>query len=231
LISGFVERSETLRYHLHGLVPLLILALLAARALAERIAKRKDVALALAALLVLIAVRPDQSVRSILREHGPVPEPFAMMNVAPDHRGAAAYLREHAAPDEWIVAEDPLEQHLYIGRTEIWLRRIEDAARFLKRPADGGLPRDIYTGARHVGDLAQLQALARAEGQRVIWLVTSGEVEGYPEFFRTPETDAILARWRPLAVFVGADGLTRVYRLVDGEPAAVSKAAVAAPMP
>ena len=231
LISGFVERSEGLRYHVHGLVPLLVLALLAARALAERVAKRKGVAHALAALLVLIAVRPDQSVRTILREHGPVAEPFAMLNVAPDHRGAAAFLREHAAADEWIVAEDPLQQHLYIGRTEIWLRRTDDAARFLKRPADGELPRDIYTGARHVGDLAQLRALAEAEGQRVIWLVTSGEVEGYPEFFRTPETHDILARWRPLALFVGADGLTRVYRLVDGEPAAGSEAAPAASTP
>jgi hypothetical protein len=231
LISGFVERSEGLRYQIHGLPPLLVLATLAARALAERISKRTSVASALAMLLVLIAVRPDQAVRALLREHGPVAEPFALLNVAPDHRGAAAFLREHAAADEWIVAEDPLEQHLYIGRTEIWLRRIEDAARFLKRPADGDLPRDIYTGARHVGDLAQLQALARTEGQRVVWLVTSGEVEGYPEFFRTAETDAILARWRPLAVFVGADGLTRVYRLVDGEPAGQSKAATAAPLP
>jgi hypothetical protein len=230
LISGFVERSEGLRYHVHGLVPLLVLALLAAQALAERISKRSGVATALAALLVLVAVRPDQSVRTLLREHGPVREPFALLNVAPDHRGAAAFLREHAAADEWIVAEDPLQQHLYIGRTEIWLRRIEDAARFLNRPAHGDLPRDIYTGARHVGDLTQLQALARAEGQRVIWLVTSGEVEGQPEFFRTAETDAILAHWRPRAVFVGADGSTRVYRLVDGEPAAGSKAA-AVPAP
>jgi hypothetical protein len=210
---------------------MLVLALLASRALAERVSKRSGVATALAALLVLVAVRPDQSVRALLREHGPVREPFALLNVAPDHRGAGAFLREHAAADEWIVAEDPLQQHLYIGRTEIWLRRIDDAARFLNRPADGELPRDIYTGARHVGDITRLQALARAEGQRVVWLVTSGEVEGYPEFFRTPETDAILAHWRPHALFVGADGLTRVYRLVDGEPAAGSKAAATAPAP
>ncbi len=231
LISGLVQRNEGLRFHIHALVPLLALALLAAQAVTERVSKRKGAALALAALLVLIAVRPDQSVRAILREHGPVAEPFAILNVAPDHRGAAAFLRAHAAADEWIVAEDPLEQHLYVGRSEIWLRRFEDAARFLQPPVDGELPRDMYTGARHVGDLTQLRELAKAEGQRVIWLVTSGEVEGYPAYYRTVETDEMLARWRPLALFVGADGMTRVYRLVDGEPAAASEAAAAVPTP
>ena len=219
LISGLVQRTEALRFHIHALVPLLVLALLAAQTVTERLSKRRGVGLALATLFVLIAVRPDQSVRAILREHGSVAEPFALMNVAPDHRGAAAFLRAHAAADEWIVAEDPLEQHLYVGRTEIWLRRFEDAARFLHPGVAGELPRDIYTGARHVGDLTGLQALAKAEHQRVLWLVTSGEVEGAPAIYRTVETDETLARWRPLALFVGADGMTRVYRLVDGQPA------------
>jgi hypothetical protein len=53
----------------------------------------------------------------------------------------------------------------------------------------------------------------------VVWLITSAEVEGFPEWYRTAETDATLKAWRPLAWFVGADALTRVYRLVDGEPA------------
>jgi hypothetical protein len=218
LVAGLVERIEGLRFHCHALVPLIVLALLAAQALTARVSRRKGVAVALAALLVLVAVRPDQSVRAILRRHGPIAEPFAILNVAPDHRGAAAFLRAHAAADEWIVAEDPLEQHLYVGRTEIWLRRFEDAARFLQPAIDGELPRDMYTGARHVGDLTQLRALLKAEGQRVIWLVTSGEVEGAPRFYRTIETDGILESWRPFALFVGADGMTRVYRLVDGEP-------------
>ncbi len=218
LIAGLVEHSEALRFYVHAVAPLLVLALLFAQVLTARVSKHEGVKVALAGLLVLAAVRPDQSVRAILREHGPVAEPFAIMDVAPDHRGAAAYLRAHAAADEWIIAEDPLEQHLYVGRTEIWLRRREDAARFLLAASNGDLPRDMYTGARLVGDLAQLRALTRAEGRRVVWLVTSGEVEAAPTFYRTAETDATLARWRPQALFVGADGMTRVYRLVDGEP-------------
>ncbi len=218
LIGGMARRAEAMRFQIHALAPLLILAFLAAHAGAARLLQHKKLALAAAMAILFIAVRPDQSVHALLREHGPVAEPFAVLNVAPDHRGAGKYLREHAAPDEWIVAEDPLQQYLYAGRSEIWLRRNEDAARYLYPAADGQRPRDVYTGSRQVGDLDELSALAKAEGKHVIWLVTSGEVEGDPSFYRTPATDATLTRWQPRASFVGADGLTRVYRLVDGEP-------------
>ena len=86
-------------------------------------------------------------------------------------------------------------------------------------PRDGRL-RDVYTGSRLVPDLDALRAAAAHAEQRVVWLVTSGESEATPEWYRTEETDAKLREWRPLAWFVGADGLTRVYRLVDGEPVA-----------
>ena len=65
---------------------------------------------------------------------------------------------------------------------------------------------EIYTGARQVNDLAELRAVASAAGQRIVWLITSGEVEVGPQWYRTPETDATLKSWRPLALFVGADG-------------------------
>ena len=70
-------------------------------------------------------------------------------------------------------------------------------------------------GARQVSDLDGLRTLAAG---RVVWLLTSGEVEAAPRFYRTPETQETLTRWRPLAWYLGADGLTRVYRLVDGLP-------------
>ncbi len=84
-------------------------------------------------------------------------------------------------------------------------------------PRDG-LPRDVYTGSRLVTDLDALRQSAADAEQRIVWLVTSGESEARPEWYRTEETNATLLAWRPLAWFVGADGLTRVYRLVDGEP-------------
>jgi hypothetical protein len=105
LISGMVKRTEAMRFQIHAVAPLLVLALLAADSIVARLLRNKKLALAVAAAILFIAVRPDQSIRALLREHGPVAEPFAVMNVAPDHRGAGVYLREHAAPDEWIVAE------------------------------------------------------------------------------------------------------------------------------
>ena len=48
--------------------------------------------------------------------------------------------------------------------------------------------------------------------------MTSGESEVRPEWYRTAETQVKLLEWRPLAWFEGDDGLTRVYRLVNGEP-------------
>jgi hypothetical protein len=212
------RRSEGLRYQIHSLAPLIVLALLAAESIAARLVKRPGLAPLLAFLVVLVALLPHQSVRAVLREHGLVAEPLAFQNVAPDHRGAGAFVRERAAPDEWIAAEDSLQQHLYVGRTELWLRKFEDAAAFSVRdPAKTGWY-EVYTGARQVSDLSELRAVASEAGQRVVWLITSGEVEVAPQWYRSPETDATLKSWRSLALFVGADGLTRVYRLIDGEP-------------
>ena len=217
LISGLIDRKAGLRFQIHLVAPLIVLALLGARAAAERLRATSRTALIASALLVGCAMRPDYAIRAVLRDHGPIDSPFAAM-VAPDHRGAANFVRAHVADDEWIAAEDPLQQHLLIGRTELWLRSFEDAKGFVRADEGGGLPREVYTGSRLVSDLDALRSLAAREGQNVVWLVTSGESEAMPRWYRTPETDAQLRAWRPLAWFIGADGLTRVYRLVGGEP-------------
>lgn len=217
--SGFAGRTGALRFQIHALVPLLVLAMLAANTAVRAMVRRDDIAFAAALLVALIAVRPDQSLQSVLRGYGPVDAPFAIVGVAPDHRGAAAYVREQIADTDLVVAEDPLQQRLYLGRADYWLRRREDAETFLTSDRDGVL-RDVYAGSRHIHDLAELGAAIRVEDHDVIWLITSAEVEMNPEWYRTPETDAALRAWRPLAWFVGEDGMTRVYRLVSGKPVA-----------
>lgn len=218
LITGLIAREDALRYEVHVFAPMIVLGVLACRAFFLRFSRSSSAALALAGIVMVVAVRPDQTVRAMLRGYGPVAEPFAVLNVAPDHRGAAEFVRAHAKPEEWIVAEDMLEQYLYIGRTEVWLRRWEDAAQFLQGGAADGIPRDVYVGAMHARDLDAVQQLARARGVRALWLITSAEVEAAPRFYRTTSTEETLESWRPLAWYVGEDRMTRVYYVVDGKP-------------
>jgi hypothetical protein len=218
LVGGLVLRAEGLRFQLHALAPLLVLAFLAVETLAARFVHRRSIVLAASILVVGLALRPDQSLRIVMREHGPVSGPFCALGVAPDHRGAAEFVRANALPDDRFAAEDALQQRLYLGRLDFWLRRLEDASAFLQRDPDDGTLRDIYVGARQVSDIEALRAAARADPGHDVWLITSGEAAVAPDYYRTPETQRTLESWRPLAWFVGADGLTRVYLLVDGEP-------------
>ncbi len=218
LLSGLEQRSGGLRFQIHGMGPLIVLALVGASALAETLRAQPRVLLISAVAVVALGVRPDLGIGAVLRSHGRFASPFHETGVAPDHRGAAEFLLAHARADEWIAAEDPLQQHFLTGRSELWLRTFSDAHNFLRRdPADGSL-RDIYTGARQVEDLAALRELAAAQGVESVWVVTSGECEVQPDWYRTPETQELLQRWQPQAWFQGADGLTRVYRMVGGEP-------------
>jgi hypothetical protein len=235
LLSGWATRSDALRFQLHALTPVLILAVLALeRGLGALggLGAPRPAALGAAALLALAALRPDLAVSGVLREHGPLSDPFAQLPVAPDHRGAGRFVREHALAHDWIAAEDSLQQRLYAGRAEFWLRRREDATPFLHAES-GAEPREVYTGAQLLPDVRALLALSRAQPQRRIWLITSAEADVEPEFYRTPETQAQLDAWRERAVFVGADGITRVQLLrggelqplADGAPAAGSSTA------
>ena len=218
--SGLFERAEASRYHLHALAPLIVLALFAVLRLSSRWV-RSDLAACLIALaLVGVGLRPDQTYRTVFREHGPVSDPFSIVGVAPDHRSAGRYLRSHAADGDWIVAEDVLQMRYYAGRADFWLRGLHDAAAFVRRDPAGGRPRDIYTGARLIPDIDELLELARAEPGRVLWVVTSGEVEVHPTWYRSDRTQSVLEEWRDRAWLEASDGLTRVYRLEGGAPVA-----------
>ncbi len=221
LLGGIAERAEALRYQYPALVPLLVLAVLPVAWLTARRSRLRVPVAVCGCLLLLLAVRPDATMRAVLREHGPTSDPFALFPMAPDHRGAGLFVKQHAQAGEWIAAEDSLEQRLYIGRIDLMLRRFEDAAAFLRTDlAAPDVLREIYSGARWVGDLDQLTQAAEQAGVTVVWLITSAEVEENPLNYRTPETQVLLERWQSRAWFVGRDGITRVYRLLHGQPAA-----------
>jgi hypothetical protein len=212
-------RKFEARYQYHALAPALLLALIGSLALGSAVFTRSRWGARIAAiLLAFAAVRPDHSLATVLRQYGPVSEPFADEKVAPDHQGTGRFVLAHARPGEWIAAEDMLQQAVYVGHVDVWLRPIKDAASFVRHDPEGGPPRDIYVGSRQVEDLQALVELAKGNGRRTVWLITSGESEALPLWFRTPSTDATLRSWRPLAWHAGRDGMSWVYKLVDGEP-------------
>jgi hypothetical protein len=216
-LSSLLYRKFEVRYQYHALPFLVLLALLAAHAVCRRLLPARA-AMAAALVVAGIAVRPDQSVAAVVRGYGPAREPFADEKVAPDHAGAGRFVKDRAGPTDFIAAEDMLQQQYYIGRVDAWLRRSEDARSFVRRDPAGGPPRDIYTGSVQVEEIDDLRAVADARGKRVIWLVTSGESEALPHWFRTQSTDATLRSWRPLAWHAGRDGMSWVFKLVDGTP-------------
>ena len=219
LMMGLHSRRDGLRFHLHVLAPMLVLALLGAEVLVAALRVRsRRLAAGLAAAIVLVALRPDYTLEALLREHGPNDSPYVRLDVAPDHRGPGRYVRRQAAPGEWIAAEDALQQQWWAGRVDVWLRREGDAAAYLRHASIDGPARDVYTGALHAGDLDSLNELASAQGREVVWLITSGETEVHSDYYRLPAVDAALKAWEPNAWFVGEDGLTRVYRLERGRP-------------
>jgi len=216
--TGLIKRSEALRFQIHALAPMLVLAVYGSwygvRALAP---SGKTLAWAAAIGLTLIAVRPDRGLAIVLRDHGPIQEPFAIFTVAPDHRGAGLFVRERAAPSDLIVAEDSQQQRFYAGRVDYWLRRPQDANTFLTLAEGSSAPRDIYTGAGFLPDFNSLLILSRSRPEQSLWLITSAEAEASERFYRTPETSQALEQIKGLAQFVARDGITRVYRIRAGE--------------
>lgn len=214
LLTGLETRREGLRYHIHVIPPLVILAVGGATTLLRLVRIRHAAwQTGLAVAVVGLLLRPDLTLHLLVRDHGPSAAPYAGM--APDHREPGEFVRALARSDEWIAAEDPLQQILWAGRVDLWLRRSEDAAAFLNAAHDP--PREVYAGSRHVHDLETLRRLAVRE-DRTVWLITSAEVESAPQHYRTDATQERLGAWEPRAWFVGRDGLTRVYRLEAGDP-------------
>jgi len=219
VLSGLFKRVGATRYQFHALAPLIVLALLGAQALLHRWPRRAWTGTAACLLVVGLSLRPDLTYRAVMREHGPLESPFSVVyGAAPDHRSAGRFVRSRATEAELIVAEDSLQMQYYAGRVDFWLREAGDARRYLRRDPDGGPPRDQYTGARHVSSIEAVQSISREAGGRGVWLVTSGEAEVRPHWYRTPSTRHFLRKWEQHAWYVAEDGLTRVLRLEHGEP-------------
>lgn len=181
-------------------------------------ARRKALATAVLAVVVASGVLGGhgipQTVHLVELEHGePMNRIAQMFPFRPDHRGAGRYVREARAPDDLVIAEDPLMQVWYAGPIDYWFRRFGDMQKFLEVREDGTV-RDMYVGSVPFPDPTRIDSLAAAASGRV-WLITSGETQSAADYYLTGEQrawlDSLATARRP--AMVAEDGVTSVYCL------------------
>jgi hypothetical protein len=148
----------------------------------------------------------------------------------PDHKGAAEFIRsQNIKPEDVVLAEDVLQQTLYLGSVDYWLIGKEHARRFVNR-VEGRIV-DFYTGTPVITNAVELEALYEREAGHRIFIIGSGEgKEDQRLDMRGKSLQDALRSDRLKVVYNGRDGFTRVWQVVTHGPAAaaVPKSPVAA---
>jgi 4-amino-4-deoxy-L-arabinose transferase-like glycosyltransferase len=151
-----------------------------------------------------------------LRLHAAVDPTYAHY---PDHKGAAAFVASlHPAPDDIIVAEDPLMQTYYLGHIDYWLEDRAVAAPFLRK-LDGRWV-DEYTDTPLIGSGAQLERLVQRRNRGAIYVIGSGEDASDREtLMRGLGIAQVLDSPTFHLIYVGRDHLTDVWKVDAPRPA------------
>ncbi len=131
----------------------------------------------------------------------------------PDHQGAARFIRsQHPGPRDILVAEDAIEQTFYLGHVSYWLEGRGMASDYV-REVNGQLE-DIYTGAPLIDSAAALEQLIGERDRGTIYIIGSGEQqEDGRAAARGPGIQRILHSLSRQVVYVGRDGLTKVWKI------------------
>ena len=132
--------------------------------------------------------------------------------IFPDHRGAAAFIRsQNIQPQDVLIAEDVLEQTYYLGRVDYWLISRKQARLYVQRV--GGVIRDFYTSTPVIDSGEQLQQVLDSSTGGRIFIIGSGENQkDARRGMRGPSISALLQSDRLEELFLGSDGLTKVWR-------------------
>jgi hypothetical protein len=133
----------------------------------------------------------------------------------PDHKGAAAFIRDlNLEKEAVLIAEDVLQQTYYLGEVDYSLRPIDNAViyGFLRN----GRLVDQYTGAPVIGTGAELEAVLDESRGKDLYIIGSGEnfVRG-ERLFRTHGIEQVLESGRLEVVYEGRDGKTKVWKLIS----------------
>ena len=127
----------------------------------------------------------------------------------PDHQGPGSYVKKHLEKDDVVIAEDMLEQYWYIGRVDYWLTDKAKSWEYLYHDEQGA-ERDIYVSSEILTERIRNELV---NGNRRIWLITSGETFSREAQYLSPEQiewlDAIEKSHHP--VYTGRDNVSKVY--------------------
>lgn len=210
---GFFLWNVPARYTAASLLPMLLGAYAFAQHSAERLAARlpsgsaRTMAASAAALVsIILMIDPARTVASITSDG----------SEHPDHRGAAQFMRtQQLSPDDVVLAEDVLQQTYYLGHVDYWLISGKFARRFVQRV--DGVIRDFYTGTQVIDSGAALEQLLREHPDHRIFVIGSGEnqSDGRRQM-RGFGIAEVLTSDRFEVLFVGRDGVTKVWRAKPG---------------
>ncbi|MFI4886807.1 MAG: hypothetical protein ACHQIF_14705 [Steroidobacterales bacterium] len=200
---GCFEWDPATRYVDGQILPLLIAAFAVGQwawARAGRTAALAGVAAAILCALVVDPARLQAAVDPTYAEY-------------PDHQGAARFIESlHPAPNDILVAEDPLMQTYYLGHVDYWLQDKEMAAPFLHQ-VDGRWA-DIYTDTPLIGSGSALERLVARRDRGAIYVIGSGENGAVRKtLMRGLGIQQVLDSAAFHLIYVGRDHLTDVWKV------------------
>jgi len=224
LMIGWIKWNIPSRYAAAQIMPMLLAGFAALQWLAGSIARRAAVrgeggavatpgwVPAAAALAAVVVVNPIQVAKAV--------DPGYATH--PDHKGAAEFVAHlHPGPHDIIVAEDVLQQTYYLGHVDYWLVNKQVAAPFMHRVH--GRLLDLYTDTPLIGTGSELEQLVGRPGRGAIYVIGSGENQEDGRSLMRAFGIAQALHSPPFrSVYVGRDGLTRVWK-VDAPVPSVAK--------
>jgi hypothetical protein len=228
LMIGWMRWNIPPRYAAAQIMPLLVAALAAMQWTSGYIAQRWGEAdpvapgsslrpssawgPAAAVLALLLVVNPLQVASSVDSGYA----------THPDHKGAAEFVAHlHPGPHDIVIAEDVLQQTYYLGHVDYWLVNKQVAAPFMHLVNGRWL--DFYTDTPLIGTGSELERLVDRPDRGAIYVIGSGEnQEDGRSHMRAFGIAQALGSPPFRSIYVGRDGLTRVWK-VDAPAPSVAK--------
>jgi len=226
LMIGCIRWNIPTRYAAAQIMPMLVSAFAAMQWAAGWIAQRVPAQVgALTAAGVPRAWVPAAALLAVILVVNPVQVADAVDSgyaSHPDHKGAAEFIaRLHPGPHDILVAEDVLQQTYYLGHVDYWLLNRQVAAAYMHKVNGRWL--DFYTNTPLIGTGSELEQLVEKPDRGAIYVIGSGENQGDGRgLMRGLGIAQTLRSPAFRSVYVGRDGLTRVWK-VDAPPPSVAK--------